>query len=336
MGLKIPHSFYFSAPSNAAVDEIVRKLLDCRHKLAPEDRPRIIRIGKPSSCHPDVRSICIDSLTDRHYYATQASNQNVASLELEISGLNKRISAMTQKMQDENVSENERKNLHRKFKKDNEDKKRAEKDLQECKKMAMNKNDHNGRRKAVEELFTNADIVATTLNSAMNGQMETYFVRKNLRFVDKSKHRNFSICIMDEASQCVEPEALIPLKLEFSKLIMVGDPAQLPATVSSMAAKEKNLATSLFTRIFKHFEFEIGNKSPIQHLYTQYRMAPEIMSWPNDYFYGGKLRQGDQDRRFPLAQYKVGLTSADFENVNKNAKKRIFLFSVDELGGQPS
>lgn len=282
--------------------------MNCRKKLLPPDRPNILRIGKPNSCHPEVKSICVDSLTDRHYYNIQTANQNIASLELDIAGLNKRIAIMTEKMADENVSENERKSLHRQFKKDADDKRRAEKDLQECKKLALNKHDHNTRRKAVEELFTNADIVATTLNSAMNGQMETYFVKRNLKFVDKTQHRPFSICIMDEASQCVEPEALIPLKLGFTKLIMVGDPAQLPATVSSMAAKEKNLATSLFTRIFKHFEFESGDKSPIQHLYTQYRMAPEIMSWPNDYFYGGKLRQGDQDRRFPLAQYKVRIS----------------------------
>ena len=108
---------------------------------------------------------------------------------------------------------------------------------------------------------------------------------------------------MDEASQCVEPEAIIPLKLGFMKMVMVGDPAQLPATVSSLAAKRVNFATSLFSRLFKHFEF--AEDSPIQHLYCQYRMSKEIMSWPNQYFYGGKLRCGPQERRFPMTGYKV-------------------------------
>ena len=83
----------------------------------------------------------------------------------------------------------------------------------------------------------------------------------------------------------------------------VGDPAQLPATVSSLAAKEKSLNISLFARIYKHFEF--SDNSPIQHLYVQYRMASSIMKWPNQYFYGGKLRMGKQDRRFHLESYKV-------------------------------
>ena len=45
--------------------------------------------------------------------------------------------------------------------------------------------------------------------------------------------RKISVCVMDEASQCVEPESLIPLKLGFRKLVMVGDHEQLQATVTS-------------------------------------------------------------------------------------------------------
>ena len=56
----------------------------------------------------------------------------------------------------------------------------------------------------------------------MNGQMEAHFVKKNIRYIDNKIHRPFNICIMDEASQCVEPEAIIPLKLGFTKFIMVS------------------------------------------------------------------------------------------------------------------
>ena len=77
----------------------------------------------------------------------------------------------------------------------------------------------------------------------------------------------------------------------------------MPATVSSLAAKQQNFSISLFARLFKHFEFAAD--SPIQHLYTQYRMASDIMAWPNQYFYGGKLKCGSQDRRCPIINYKV-------------------------------
>ena len=44
--------------------------------------------------------------------------------------------------------------------------------------------------------------------------------------------RKISVCVMDEASQCVEPESLIPLKLGFKKLVMVGDHEQLQVCVT--------------------------------------------------------------------------------------------------------
>ena len=38
--------------------------------------------------------------------------------------------------------------------------------------------DKNKKQQIFEELFVNADIIATTLNSSMNGHMETFFVKK--------------------------------------------------------------------------------------------------------------------------------------------------------------
>ena len=61
--------------------------------------------------------------------------------------------------------------------------------------------------------------------------------------------RDVSICILDEASQCVEPEALIPLKLKFNKFVLVGDHEQLPATVISKQAADLDYHQSLFSRL---------------------------------------------------------------------------------------
>jgi superfamily I DNA and/or RNA helicase len=55
--------------------------------------------------------------------------------------------------------------------------------------------------------------------------MESYFLRggTTTTSLPRTAHEQFrpiSVCIMDEASQCVEPEALIPLKLGFTKVIV--------------------------------------------------------------------------------------------------------------------
>ena len=90
----------------------------------------------------------------------------------------------------------------------------------------------------------------------MNKTMYDHFVNDPNRY-NSGKHalkRPFQICIVDEASQCVEPEALLPLKLGFTKMIMVGDPEQLPATVTSLTAKNNRFDTSMFTRLFRFLD----------------------------------------------------------------------------------
>lgn len=54
-------------------------------------------------------------------------------------------------------------------------------------------------------------------------------------------------CIVDEATQSNEQETLIPLMLGVTKLIMVGDPQQLPATTMSMVRNQLKPRSSHFT-----------------------------------------------------------------------------------------
>jgi superfamily I DNA and/or RNA helicase len=56
--------------------------------------------------------------------------------------------------------------------------------------------------------------------------------------------------IIDEAAQCAEPETLIPLQYKSQRIILVGDPMQLEATVISPEAAEGGLRQSLFARMF--------------------------------------------------------------------------------------
>jgi len=57
--------------------------------------------------------------------------------------------------------------------------------------------------------------------------------------------------VAPQAAQALEPAALIPLPLlaPAGRVVLVGDPAQLPATVLSKAAAAANLAQSLFERL---------------------------------------------------------------------------------------
>ena len=73
--------------------------------------------------------------------------------------------------------------------------------------------------------------------------MDKYFVQGVGTGRSAGAMRPITVCIMDEARKCVEPEAQIPLKLGFNKLVMVGDHEQLPATVTSMKAMNLDISS---------------------------------------------------------------------------------------------
>ncbi|XP_013606038.1 probable helicase MAGATAMA 3 isoform X1 [Brassica napus] len=98
-------------------------------------------------------------------------------------------------------------------------------------------------------------------------------------------NRGFDVVIIDEAAQAVEPATLIPLATRCKQVFLVGDPKQLPATVISTVAQDSGYGTSMFERLQKA-------GYPVNMLKTQYRMHPEIRSFPSKEFYEEALEDG--------------------------------------------
>ncbi|KAJ4951213.1 hypothetical protein NE237_028045 [Protea cynaroides] len=98
-------------------------------------------------------------------------------------------------------------------------------------------------------------------------------------------NRMFDVVIIDEAAQAVEPATLVPLASGCKQVFLVGDPVQLPATVISRTAERFGYGMSLFKR-FQRAGY------PVQMLKTQYRMHPEIRSFPSREFYNDALEDG--------------------------------------------
>jgi hypothetical protein len=106
----------------------------------------------------------------------------------------------------------------------------------------------------------------------------------------------FSVCILDECSQMIEPLSLLPLaRFGTERFLAVGDPRQLPPTLVSVpessfggdargTADDRSLSKALFVRLAADFP-------PIM-LRTQYRCHPALTALPNALFYGGRLLDG--------------------------------------------
>lgn len=126
------------------------------------------------------------------------------------------------------------------------------------------------------ELETNfldsAHLVFTTLNTA--GMPSVCSGNK------------FTVVVVDEAAQAIEPSTLIPLQTGAQTCVLVGDPQQLPATVFSSLGASTAFERSLFERL------EHGGH-PVHLLDTQYRMHPLISAFPRLHFYGALLKDGE-------------------------------------------
>lgn len=104
----------------------------------------------------------------------------------------------------------------------------------------------------------------------------------------------FSCVIVDEAGQSCEVETLIPLIHRCNKLILVGDPRQLPPTVKSEKAQDYGYDQSLMARLHRHLEEQVQKNVlrslPVVQLTVQYRMHPDICLFPSNYVYGRALK----------------------------------------------
>jgi len=141
---------------------------------------------------------------------------------------------------------------------------------------------------------------------------------------------------VDEASQCSEPELLMPLFYKtISKMILIGDPMQLPATVKSRKANDMRFGRSLFERFFEHFGGYEDESNPVLMLDEQYRMHPDICKFPAEKFYAGRLKSHEsiaaRMAKFPLRAYSVinvrdtSLDTLDPKNVINRAEARFVI-----------
>ncbi|XP_027529074.1 protein ZGRF1-like isoform X3 [Neopelma chrysocephalum] len=119
----------------------------------------------------------------------------------------------------------------------------------------------------------------------------------------------FPVVMLDECSQMTEPASLLPIaRFQCEKLVLVGDPKQLPPTIQgSESVHEQGLEQTLFDRLCL-----MGHKAIL--LRTQYRCHPALSAIANELFYGGNLRDGiSQEDRTPLLDW---LPTLCFYNVN--------------------
>lgn len=94
--------------------------------------------------------------------------------------------------------------------------------------------------------------------------------------------RVFDLVVLDEATQSPDPLSLVALQ-RAKRVVLAGDPCQLPPTVLDLEAAREGLGRTLFERIAD------AQPAAVSLLRVQHRMHADLMAFPSASMYGGTL-----------------------------------------------
>ncbi|CAM9371654.1 unnamed protein product, partial [Scytosiphon promiscuus] len=273
------------APSNGAVDELAQRLAleagGVWNNRGKPFAPRVVRLGKPSEeAASRVKAVSLEAMVEERL-KLHAKSAEASNAEAKIRETHARIDEAGRALRGGGDSvgevvgvpgigsvENRRHQLNAHIRR-----LRGELLVAKQRRRDALRGLEVERTRIRRSLISNAQVVCATLSGCGSGPL--------VEAVSLSG-KGFDTVIVDEACQATELSTLIPLCLGCKRLILVGDPRQLPATVISQRAARLNLEISLFERLER-----AGH--PVHMLTVQYRMHPEIRAFPSERFYEGRL-----------------------------------------------
>lgn len=274
------------APSNAAVDELGRRLLaertkQARNNVPPDQLLKVVRVGQNRAVHPEVRGICLEELVQKNIQ--REVRDRCQEFDNAIALAEKEIKRCQLEIQRANNSEgSDLKSLRRLEFQIKDQQKQILRLTEQRRSYSSSCHPPPKQLRNVKiKVLRKANVVLSTLNSCRSRILEEAFGR--------SSPNSFSGVIADESTQCTEVESLLCLQYRTNLLVLVGDPKQLPATVLSRDAVDRNFQESLFERFYMCLQNEEG-PHPIFMLTEQRRMHSEICAFPSQYFYNGRLQ----------------------------------------------
>lgn len=269
------------APSNAAVDELVLRFMEGIRTTSGQDKKiNVVRLGRSEKINQQVLSVTLEELVSARLNKAAGSSESQRQETQKLMAEHKEVSGKLNEAHDQKDALEQKNENVSHLMDDINALRRRKKELSMLIDQAKDKEQMNVRqndlekKRAEQQVLDEAHILCATLSASGHERFQNLSLE-------------FETVIVDEAAQCTELQALIPLKYGAAKCILVGDPKQLPPTTFMDAKLNFQYEQSLFVRM--------QNNSPqdVHLLDTQYRMHPEISSFPSQQFYDSLLLDGD-------------------------------------------
>ncbi|KAM6984647.1 putative helicase senataxin [Aplochiton taeniatus] len=279
----IPMRVLICAPSNAAVDNLMKKVILVFKGKSSSSSPHgncgdlnLIRLGSERSITESMKPYSLDAQIQKRTLKAPKQEQELllrkAELEKDIEIISSLCANSPRGMPKyRNYAEEKERLL--------DARKKLSKDLKEVK-------EYSGKKQMIQaKVLQQSHVVFCTLSTSGSNLLASG--------IQSRGHQPFSCVIVDEAGQAKETETIIPLVFRCNSLVLVGDPEQLPPTVISQRAKELNFGQSLMNRLVKVLDqpcVRSGSPSPVVFLSVQYRMHPDICMFPSKHVYKSILQ----------------------------------------------
>lgn len=314
------------APSNAAVDELVLRLKQgVKTMNGAHHNISVLRLGKSDAINTLVKDVTLDELVKNRMESELNKNgpgvsereqmhKDAADIKTRLNELRPMLDAA--RASSDREAQN---NLEREFDKLKHAQRQvgAKIDRDKDSGTTFVRESEVRRRVIQQQILDSAQVLCATLSGSGHEMF------KNLNV-------EFETVIIDEAAQCVELSALIPLKYGCTKCILVGDPKQLPPTVLSQSAARFGYDQSLFVRMQRN------HPNDVHLLDTQYRMHPEISAYPSAQFYEGRLYDGNdmgalRTQKWHESKLLGPYRFFDVEGIQERGRKGQSLVNTNEL-----
>ncbi|XP_075690814.1 putative helicase senataxin [Rhinoderma darwinii] len=299
------------APSNAALDDLMKKIIlefkekchDKKNTLGNCGDINLVRLGSEKTIDSDVIKFSLDCQVN---YRISRANQDHGILR-EKEALDRQLDQLSRQRAMERCNKQTCEELDQTINRLSKERQQLANALKQLRRRPQ---------EVQRNIILESHVICCTLSTSGGLLLESAFRQLG--------HEPFSCVIVDEAGQSCEVETIIPLLHRCSKLVLVGDPEQLPPTVISTKAEDLGYGQSLMSRLCRHLE-STGHGSLILQLTVQYRMHPDICLFPSNYFYKRVLttdRETEEARcskAWPFQPYMVFDVTDGYEMKQKES-----------------
>ena len=172
-------------------------------------------------------------------------------------------------------------------------------------------------QKYQERILDKYPLIIATINNSAEGRIKGY---------------NFPIVIIDEATQALEPDCLLPLYHNAKMVVLLGDEKQLGPTVKSLESEISGLSISLFERLCFYYK----GSDFISTLTQQYRMHSTLYEFSNKHFYDNKMEtvgeielNEDVKNKFPWPNKEI--PTFFHHNIEPEKKENYSYYNENEI-----